>query len=420
MPKPYPNVFSQNEPSSQTITLDRFRKTGYESDEQHWTRVFTNLGFNESSVSGTRNSVTTVGYPRHLGMNNYSYNELRLKCWAGNVVKTMITPTATTWKEIEKTSGCWQNGIYYQGHSFLGLQAGQQTNLINEAKSKAMSRVKDQKSNWSENAATARQAINMIADKVKMLSQSMHALKTGNVLKAAQALGVSPPSGSGGYSRRFARNRAKAVARQWLELQYGWRPLIQDIYETTRLVIDRYNNKPPLERFTANAKFSGDAATVDSSGWLHGNLTVKKQIHVKVKVVYYFAVNSPTLQTLKQMGVTNPAALAWELLPFSFVLDWLLPIGSMFSNLDAGLGLKYVKGCTTIGIEQINIGTKQGKQVSGNWLYEFNLSSTMRQVSIVRTQETIFPIVTLPYFKNPVSAEHLANALALLAVNWRR
>jgi hypothetical protein len=40
--------------------------------------------------------------------------------------------------------------------------------------------------------------------------------------------------------------------------------------------------------------------------------------------------------------------VAWELVPFSFVLDWFIPIGSYLSQLDASAGMEFLGGSTTV------------------------------------------------------------------------
>lgn len=48
-----------------------------------------------------------------------------------------------------------------------------------------------------------------------------------------------------------------------------------------------------------------------------------------------------------QFTVGNPAEIAWELVPYSFVFDYMIPIGTMLSALDALTGVIKLRGTVT-------------------------------------------------------------------------
>lgn len=50
-----------------------------------------------------------------------------------------------------------------------------------------------------------------------------------------------------------------------------------------------------------------------------------------------FKINNPDLLLPAKVGLTNPLSVAWELIPFSFVVDWFLPIGKYLDALDVPL-----------------------------------------------------------------------------------
>lgn len=81
------------------------------------------------------------------------------------------------------------------------------------------------------------------------------------------------------------------------------------------------------------------------------------------------------------MGLTNPLEVTWELLPFSFVADWFLPIGDYVSILDSTLGYILKGGTNTVSrriqgkwyaqkprIEDL------GHSVSGDHYYQFYMN----------------------------------------------
>lgn len=55
-------------------------------------------------------------------------------------------------------------------------------------------------------------------------------------------------------------------------------------------------------------------------------------------------VRDPLVSTLNRLGLLNLPSAAWNQLPASWLVDWILPIGDVLAGLTAGLGLT---GCYT-------------------------------------------------------------------------
>jgi hypothetical protein len=49
-----------------------------------------------------------------------------------------------------------------------------------------------------------------------------------------------------------------------------------------------------------------------------------------------------SVRNVSALGLTNPALVGWELVPFSFVVDWFTPIGSWLESLTAFEGYNVV------------------------------------------------------------------------------
>jgi hypothetical protein len=48
---------------------------------------------------------------------------------------------------------------------------------------------------------------------------------------------------------------------------------------------------------------------------------------------------------MASIGLINPSTVVWELIPFSFVVDWFLPIGNFLHGLSALTGTSTQQGC---------------------------------------------------------------------------
>jgi len=129
---------------------------------------------------------------------------------------------------------------------------------------------------------------------------------------------------------------------------------------------------------------------------------------------------------LAQTGFTNPINLAWEVLPYSFVVDWFIPIGPYLESLSAWDGLVFLDGWrsqTTKLYTNWSVGYS-GKQFvldpTNHQMIGVTGNRTREAISYARTRLTAFPSQTIPSFKNPVSGTHAANGLALLNSAFRK
>lgn len=121
--------------------------------------------------------------------------------------------------------------------------------------------------------------------------------------------------------------------RLWLELNFGWGPLIDDIRQMCAVMAQSV----PTERIVASA--TGPLERNRSQGGPGWSLV--NQSFGVMKLRYSSVVESvnPNLLLAKQLGLTNPAQVAWDAVPFSFVVDWFLPVNKYLGAFDASLGV---------------------------------------------------------------------------------
>lgn len=121
-----------------------------------------------------------------------------------------------------------------------------------------------------------------------------------------------------------------------------------------------------------------------------------------------------TLISLASSGVTNPLLVAWELVPFSFVVDWAIPVGAWLESLDAMLGYGECYTCTATLTRATWIGEgldyikPDGLKRTSDW------QESQEVVRVDRSASAGVPLPKHPGFKNPASLGHMANGLALL------
>lgn len=318
----------------------------------------------------------------------------------------------------------WGSQYGYPGDYSLASQE-EWDQLYARAKARLLDKIKNQKVNLGQMFAERQQASNMIASTAVRLAKSYSNLRRGNLKGATQALGVTAPKGlERRYMQMYAKNQSRASSQTWLELQYGWLPLIGDVYGAAEAVADAHLGKKELQTVRTTMTLSKGPIT---STWADSSVTkrVTTQTEVTLKATCTFCYSNPALHDAKALGLTNPALLAWELLPFSFVADWFLPVGDALSNLDATLGCTFVDGFY-VQVQKSDVqSVVTGKGRLFTWAdgtyqdYSGSLFGNRHREAIYLERMTNFPAVEFPRFKNPLSYTHVANALALLRVTFK-
>lgn len=126
------------------------------------------------------------------------------------------------------------------------------------------------------------------------------------------------------------------IARAQLTTSFGIAPLLNDLNDSI-VMLDRRLTLPIFKRFYVKVKEKDSGQKVGPSfidNW-ETSRTDTAQVIVQFK------------QDYGGFTVGNPAELAWEVVPFSFVVDWLIPVGDYLSSLDALRGVHKVVGTLT-------------------------------------------------------------------------
>jgi hypothetical protein len=250
---------------------------------------------------------------------------------------------------------------FYYGSDGTGRYPRTSVNLVNRAEVECMNKIKEGVVNLAESLATLDQTLTMLFKAVVTLRKAISAARKGDWVGANDAIfgfgaqrGWVPRSGRFRRRRAFARWKytqrrsrreyANGVSSRWLEYIYGWKPLIQDIMGLLALAQGQ-NKMLPMVTATRRLEESDPLpARLPLSTGRTAELSGERTNGVFVRIDV--ALSNPGLALLDQLGMLNPAALAWELIPFSFVLDWLIPIGACLNALTASFGTSF-KGMST-------------------------------------------------------------------------
>lgn len=290
---------------------------------------------------------------------------------------------------------------------------------------RARLKVKDEKVNIQQFLAERDQTIRLVTDAVKSVTDVVKNLKKGNFPGAFRAVGIHlSPTKHKKLRKGFARDQTKAIANAWIGLQYGVRPLLDDVRGAAESLAKLHTRLPPVQRAEAREVVHYSimsSGTVNPGDYPRKFVNLSEVTQEHKYVIYYRS--SPTVSSLPtSLGLTNPASIVWELTPWSFVVDWFFPVGDYLSSLDATVGVDFVDGSYTVFTRTKAIRNFDWNAKIGSTSYTIHKgfgNSSYEGISCQRTKLTSFPMPSLPTIKNPLSTGHMLNAMALLRQQFR-
>lgn len=411
-------------------------ETWNNSSTKVWNQSFQQAGGSMQYSSGitnpgfvntwTRTSVRTPGYhdPNRVGRlpsQPFSYEKEVKDTWHGSLLQTNASKTLFP-------------GVYAYYYLFQTGYTGGAPEVASRkftvaemaaadaiATNKLLDKIKNQKVSIAQVIAERNMTMNLVTTTISRFGTTIRALRKGDFVSAARALGVKARKRA---KRRFNKVRRlkgqeRAVASGWLELQYGWKPLLMDIHGSCEVLANAVNDVAHGGVTASHTLVQDNTKTVKVSA----SQTVYSEGQGSYTCKYGVRFTSPysSSHTLASLGLTNPLAVGWEMVPFSFVVDWFLPVGTYLSNLDATLGLQFESGFKTTFHRVIGGAVEVIKSPASDSLRQSGLRNmSYLYVKNVRTKLTSFPSPCIPAFKNPFSFTHMANALALLTTLFKK
>lgn len=282
---------------------------------------------------------------------------------------------------------------------------------------KLVNKIKDHQFNLGVALGESRQTLTMIRDNVCAIGLAARDVRRGRFNDALRRLGSQFEVNEiyVGKKRREAvhiRNgmkfsdsprplSSKDFGNRWIEIQYGWLPLLSDVNEAANALRALEAPRKSLLRVGTNDHSTYQASQSYTLWNIPGVWRCKQSLY------YEFREN---LSVSRSLSLDDPYSVAWELLPWSFVIDWFIPIGSFIENLN-------------------QIPRLTGRSMRVKWMkWEFHSQGAISnmyyrgattvgsgiQIERVCTQHGV-PLA-LPQFKTldkALSPMHLYNALAL-------
>lgn len=203
----------------------------------------------------------------------------------------------------------------------------------------------------------------------------------------------------------------KALSDLWIEVSYGWLPLLQDAEAGAQWLATAINS-PPLQPRIKVSKSWKYAGTLNKGS----NFTTVwslKTTRRKCQLIVYGGQPVPVWLP----NLASVAQVAWEKTPWSFAVDWFVPIGSYLSACSTAASItgRFVITQSWETDWSNPVSTSVGYQYSSLW----SGNERLHRFQVTRTVGTTLPIKhpltdLLDKDQSYKSWRHAANAVALL------
>lgn len=164
-----------------------------------------------------------------------------------------------------------------------------------------------------------KQSVEMVSSSLMKIVRSTNALRKGNFGGFLKELRPIPRSHKRRSYKRFTQGD---LSGSFLAAHLGWEPLIKDAYAVSDI-------EPPTYKSASIKAKLGDNPGTCTCSYAKFNLINPKSFGVQKLTAT--VRRAPTFS--ERFGMDNPFAIAWELVPLSFVADYFLPIGATIDSM---------------------------------------------------------------------------------------
>lgn len=220
--------------------------------------------------------------------------------------------------------------------------------------------------------------------------------------------------------RRVMRIRKEKdpLANLVLETEFGWRPLISDIHNAFGVLGGKTLPIVPIKG-THQQVFYSELNGIHRPGRNEVVTSRRKSGDCRVTISALAHVSNPNLFLAENLGLVNPFLVAWDLIPWSFVVGMFVNVSALLSSLTDELGLTFTSLSTTRTVNATV--TSFQSQYATLWqppnLYVDQVTSTMAHGYKGKYKERIVgtkPAVSISFRIPELNREQLLIAASLV------
>lgn len=299
-------------------------------------------------------------------------------------------------------------------------------NVRNMALSQLMSRVRGGSTNLAVDLAELGQTKRMLKDVVKFYRRLQNGPTVIEGVSRRRVINGRPQNYVGGRWKPVSlRALAHFSASEYLKYVYGWSPLMSSIFESA-ITIMSHGARSDYEIFAGRGKDHSDSTVAywpPGSSLPHNGTRVNK-LSVRCKYVCSYNVKPTATTLLTGLTSLNPLTVAWELVPYSFVVDWFFDVGGYLQNLETawlwanrfGGGYVTMTYQSSVEIDYHTAEVTSGSYYPGSyWRWSYGAYGVSKRTYKSREILASAPYPTAPIIRVDLGAGKIQHAAGLIA-----
>lgn len=272
------------------------------------------------------------------------------------------------------------------------------SNAIRRAEVECLLKFREDGVSLGNALAEAKSTVDMFSQNAATLAKALLAMKRGDLKGAYRALG-----GGSGFSRWASSN--------YLQWKFGWAPLMSDIRDGVETLKKQLQLDDKIVKNVRNIQQDNRwSYDVGSNVSLRPNKLEGQGSHTTTVVLWAKFKPDAWRQAAEAYGLDDPLGILWEVTPWSFVVDWVVPVGNLLSALSVRERLDFVGGYNSTraqGENRIQVPVAHYPRT------ESPTMASVKRFGFKRNPYSAMPF-PMPYVKSPFSTSHTTTAAALL------
>jgi len=212
---------------------------------------------------------------------------------------------------------------------------------------------------------------------------------------------------------------AKAMAGHVLLFDLGLKPFISDLTSLLKLLTSEKLLEAPLVVQRMQTRHSDSVSGVPLLPGISftGQYTASRTL--------FYQVENPLLRFAAQLGLTNPFSAAWELIPLSFVVDWIVSVGESLERLSSLDGLSAFSQWDSLKLKgDVTSGTGVPGRISESFwdtsLWDRTWDGTPSNVTVTSTRSSYLYVPDSGSFEASFRLETPFDSNAFSGLHWPR
>lgn len=247
------------------------------------------------------------------------------------------------------------------------------------------------------------------------------AQQTAGILHRGRAERRAHHESNAKYQRRL--NAEKAILKGWLMNQFAVKPLVNDLVSSVQ-ALDYWQNERQMPLRLTVKKGARRQWRTPRVSWVTNHVPngkVEEGFHLLADVRQHisgvFEIEPGTERTLQMLGLTNGPSVAWELIPFSWLVDYGLGVGDWIKQMTRMDHMVWVEGAesrlitVTTDNGEVSLRPEAPTRVAPEEGRCFVSGGRFSR----RVMNSPPPAATMPLPKSRLGITQMANAMAALS-----